>query len=128
MSTLRSDKFWEGAELCVCVEVLRARRGAAGQRVGLDRRGRPAAGVGDLLQARPPCRKALQARADELGEPDRVPLATVDIPDDRPAPAPSRPRAKLATDAGALVEQTARALLSADAGPSRSVRRHLRHR
>jgi AcrR family transcriptional regulator len=59
--------------------------------------------------------KVLQARADELGTPDsldRILLATVDLP---LAVVRRRlqagPRAKLAPDAGALVEQTARAVL-----------------
>jgi AcrR family transcriptional regulator len=59
---------------------------------------------------------ALQARATELGEPtlDRILLATVDLPlaivrrHLQPGP-----RAKLPSDAGALVERTARAVLAA---------------
>jgi AcrR family transcriptional regulator len=60
--------------------------------------------------------KALRARADELGDPDkldRILLATIDLPlaiVRRQLQA--GPRAKLSPDAGALVEQTARAVLS----------------
>jgi AcrR family transcriptional regulator len=60
--------------------------------------------------------KALQARATELGEPtlDRILLATVDLP----LAVVRRhlqagPRTKLPASAGALVEQTARAILGA---------------